>query len=381
MVYPNQKKMDELPADYYEMNSCHLDFNETQLILDSFFLPNKMTDVKKVLDTIKIHPFSKSKIPFNDTDPLDIILRKVASFVLLRAYHYKKFKNTDVLELVGPFLNCLQLLWFSKENQNDRFIILWRAFYILNYSKALIDEKSVYLIEFSKLYSHFCKVSQKEIYELKEELPHQFQSQREKEHYNEVLEIKIKFFKFMESNLFKASVKKYCESYGKWPLDLNLLIYKLKEVKYYFTDKNIGVAGITGAYQILLSYHQIAKNREKKKKDAIIFILFVHETGHSLMRMIFESPMIVTPKMLPNNIKLVDQNLESGFAMEFFVFGQYKFAIWELEFVLEVIFDENSWEKQNCFFSEIQFLPHCINLCGRGGNYYGSGLSLHSKQK
>ena len=192
------------------MNSCHLDLGDAQWFMDSFFhqkMSGKSFD--QIMDAIEFHPFVRTQSQFDAADSMENLILKIASIVLLRAFHYKKFINVDVVTRVSPFCEQLQKLWATRQMQTEeqRFITTWRAFYILNYSKALIDNQSKYLEDFSADYTKFSKLNRSDFYKLDEvdyaQNPQKyiFSDPFIKKSYEEVLAVKKDFFKFMDSIL------------------------------------------------------------------------------------------------------------------------------------------------------------------------------------
>ena len=376
-IPPGFSRMDSLPQEYYQVSSSHFHLDDTRWFMETFFNQNQLVDLKKLFDAMSFHLFLQAQTQFDPADPLERILLKISSIVLLRAYHYKWFINIDVLGLVGQFFSQLQLLWSARGNQNDREIIIWRSFYILNFTKALIAN-SKFLDKFTASYSSFCNPANR-FYELDQSAHHNFQSNQEEFDFNEVMDVKALYFQFMDSNLFHDAVERFAQNYGKWPLvlplDLNAIITRLKNLQYFFTDDNIGVVGICGANQILLSYNHLKSEPDINLRRARLFFQFSHEIGHALMRILFGNQMISPPR---NNL-VQDPNLEAGFSMEKMIFGQYNLAIWQIPWVQSTIFDQIAWTSHNTFFNQAQFAGFAQNYqYQRRSNFYASGLEPES---
>ena len=283
-------RMNDIPQDYYEVSSSHLHREDTRWILETVFTAK--IDIWKVLGAIEFHPFIRNQTQFDAADSMENLILKVASIVLLRAFHYKKYFGINAKEkFITAFIADIRDLWAVTAGQmqtpDDQFITTWRAFYILNYSKALIDNQSKYLKDFSSDYTSFAQLNCSDFYKLDEvdytQNPQKyiFSDPFIKKSYEEVLAVKKDFFKFMDSKKFERAVQFFCGIYGKWSNNLNAIIPKLKNVQFYFTICNIGVLGACGANQILISYDSLISELDPQLRRARLFFQFCHEIGHA----------------------------------------------------------------------------------------------------
>lgn len=348
-----------LSSDFYSLSSNYYDISnmnkdEIQKLLEKLRDLLKTTQIMELKDLKILNQYKNNE----DSENIQI------GMIIFRIVYYFNLSplNNDVI--ASSFIQGLDFINNCIDKETKK---VW-LYFILNYSRGLLDHQNHYVDNFLPYFSSFRKAYRNRIsFQFKDYQKNIIDSNLKDENKNILIEAFKFFYEIIsKSNHFKNSIDGHIK-YLNINDNIDKFLDSIPSILFSILEDDSGVLGtVIGNNEIIIQINHL-KNLDDTQKCARLILQIIHELGHFIVRF-FNGYLSSSPRRSDGELK----ELEAGYLLENYVFGYYDKQIWTSSDFCNYIFKKESWNKYNLIID-------LSNIKNRSSNFNTSGIEQFSK--